>query len=247
MEPLDLAKIEEETDERLVIKILFDHWIERVDTLKDFISSTKNGGLTAAIAIVRDPRDEVISRLHYAAYNYFASHPTNEQDRLDWLEIFYQKETAPDSIGLLGMEKQLIARFGVGFHVGKRVYNSYLQFIDNITNCKAPPTYVLHYEDFINNSIPDSHLRTILSGSRNVGPWLRRVHRSGSSGDWQHFLLNEDVTTINELCEPFLRRFGYPLEAQPNGKRPTATTGSAYVDGLIKEARRLYEERQQSA
>ena len=27
MEPLDLAKIEEETDERLVIKISFDHWI----------------------------------------------------------------------------------------------------------------------------------------------------------------------------------------------------------------------------
>jgi hypothetical protein len=145
------------------------------------------------------------------------------------------------------MEKQLIARFGVGFHVGKKVYDSYVQFIDDITNCKAPPTYVLRYEDFINNSIPDSHLRTILSGSRNVGPWLRRVHRSGSSGDWQHFLLNEDVTTINELCEPVLRRFGYPLKAQPNSKRPTATTGSVYVDGLIKEARRLYEERQQGA
>ena len=97
MEPRDLAKIEAETDERLVIKMLFDHWVDRVEMLEEFLRDPKTGGMTTTIAIVRDPRDEAISRLHYAAYNYFSARPTSEQDRLDWLEIFYRKEATPNS------------------------------------------------------------------------------------------------------------------------------------------------------
>jgi hypothetical protein len=247
MEPKDLAAIEAEGHERLVIKILFDHWLSRADQLKEFLRDTKNGAAPATIAIVRDPRDEAISRLHYLAYNYFSTRPATDDDRAAWLDIFQRKETAPDSIGLIEMENELKERFGTGFIAGSHVYDAYRQFIDDMMARNAAPVHLLRYEDFIDNKIPDEPLRALLSGSRNVGPWLRRVHRSGSSGDWRHFLTDGDLVILNRLCAPFLQRFDYPLERTATHKTPSRETGSDYVDGLIGEARKLYAERPQSA
>src|SRR5262249_44511086 len=153
--------------------------------------------------IVRDPRDEAVSRLHYLAYNYFSTRPTTEDDRAAWLEIFSRKEAAPETVGLIDMEKQLMSRFGSGFLVGRHVYESFLQFIDELLRTRAATTLLLRYEALVGNTIPAGPLQTLLSGSRNVGPWFRRVHRSGSSGEWQYFLTDEDLAVINGLCEPF--------------------------------------------
>jgi hypothetical protein len=247
MEPQDIATIEAETEERLVIKILFDHWVSRSDQLKEYLRDARNGDAPVTIAIVRDPRDEAISRLHYSAYNYFSSRLTTDDDRTAWLDVFYRKEAAPESLGLVEMQKELIDRFGVGFLAGRQVYESYLQFVDDMIEPSAAPVYLLRYEDFVDNTIPDKPLRAILSGSRNVGPLLRRVHRSGSSGEWQYFLTDNDLAVINRLCEPYLRRFNYPLERKTTEKRPSYATGSGYVKALISEACELYKERQQKA
>jgi len=247
MEPMDLAAIEAEQHDRLVTKMLFDHWSSRVDQLKGFLCDTTKGGAPITIAIVRDPRDEAISRLHYLAYNYFSKHPTTDDDCAAWLDIFYRKEAAPDSIGLVEMENQLKERFGVGFLAGRQLYDVYRQFIDEMLERSAAPVYLLRYEDFVDNSIPDGRLRTLLSGSRNVGPWLKRVHRSGSSGDWQRFLTDGDLVVLNHLCEPLLRRFDYPLERRAAGNEPSRKTGSDYVAGLISEARQLYQQRPRGA
>jgi hypothetical protein len=241
---MELATIEAEGHDRLVIKMLFDHWVGRADLLKDYLRDPKTAPVT--IAIVRDPRDEAISRLHYLAYNYFSTRATTDDDRAAWLDIFYRKEAAPDSIGLVEMENQLKARFGTGFLAGRRVYETYLQFIDDAKERGAAPVHVLRYEDFVENTIRDESLRALLSGSRNVGPWLQRVHRSGSSGDWQHFLTDGDLVVLNRLSEPILRRFGYPLERTATDKTPRRETGSDYVAGLIDEACKLHAERQRS-
>jgi hypothetical protein len=244
MEPRDLATIEAETDERLVIKILFDHWLDRVEQLQKLLRD--ENGPSATIVIVRDPRDEAVSRLHYLAYNYFSTRPTTEDDRAAWLEIFSQKEAAPKTVGLIDMEKQLMRRFGSGFLVGRRVYESFMQFIDGLLRTRADTAHLLRYEDFVGNTIPAGSLRTLLSGCRNVGPWFRRVHRSGSSGEWQHFLTDHDLAVINRLCEPFLRRFDYSLVRTSPAQTPPQTTSSGYVDKLIHEARSSYLESQLS-
>jgi hypothetical protein len=96
MEPIDLATIEAERYGRLVTKILFDHWLGREDQLKELLRGGDDGCAPTAIAIVRDPRDEAISRLHYFAYAYFSTRPTTQDDRAPWLDIFYRKEAAAD-------------------------------------------------------------------------------------------------------------------------------------------------------
>jgi hypothetical protein len=242
MEPQDIAAIEAERDDRIVIKFLFDHWAARADELRNFLCDARRGAAPTKILVVRDPRDEAISRLYYFAYNYFSTRPTTDDDHAAWLEIFRRKEAAPQSVGLIDMQNELIGRFGMGFLITRQIYESFARFVDDVLASGGNSAYLLRYEDFVAQSVPEGPLRVLLSGSRNVGSAFRRVHRRGSSGDWHAFLTDDDLASLNGLCEPYLRRFDYPLER--NTARPTAndallqTTGSDYVDRLITEARR---------
>jgi len=244
MEPKDSAKIEQYAGrERLVIKIIFDHWRTRVDALKAVLRGEPGGDAQTVIAIVRDPRDEAVSRLHYAAYDYFSTRPTTPDDRAAWIEIFRNKEAAPDRIALVDMEQQLKTRFGRGCLPGKALYEGYRQFVDDIIDGGSHRVYLLRYEDFVRDTIADEALRAMLSASRDVGPRLRRVHRSGSSGGWQHFLTDRDLAFCNKIFEPFLRRFDYPFERTSAPERLCRATGSDYVERLIDEARGLFNRR----
>src|SRR5271167_701575 len=66
MEPGELAAIENaRAHQRLIIKIVFDHWRTRAEALKAFIRGMLDDHALTTITIVRDPRDEAVSRLHY--------------------------------------------------------------------------------------------------------------------------------------------------------------------------------------
>jgi hypothetical protein len=242
MEPQDIATIEAERDNRIVIKFLFDHWAGRANELRDFLCNANSGTAPTNILVVRDPRDEAISRLYYFAYNYFSTRPTTDDDHAAWLDIFKRKEAAPPSVGLVDMQNEFISRFGIGFLITQQLYEGFARFIDDILAGNRNSTYLLRYEDFVGQHLPPGPLQVLLSGSRNVGSAFRRVHRRGSSGDWHAFLTNDDLAFLNGLCEPYLRRFDYPLER--NASRTDASvalsqaTGSEYVNSLITEARR---------
>ncbi|MGO9574732.1 MAG: sulfotransferase domain-containing protein [Terriglobales bacterium] len=231
LEPKELTTIERfsASCERVVIKIIFDHWQHRVDALKALIYPTLRDDAPTTIVIVRDPRDEAVSRLHYAAYDYFSTRPTTQDERTAWIDIFRRKEETPDSVAFMDMQSHIISRFRVGFLPERHLYDAYCQFIDDISAPGSAGVHLLRYEDFVRETIQDELLRTLLSGSHDVGPTLRRVFRSGSSGDWQHFLTDQDLAVINDSHEPFLRRFEYPFERSSALGRPSRATGSDYV------------------
>lgn len=242
VEPKELTTIDQfSAGERLVIKIIFDQWQARADALKVLVNPKPGQRAPTTIVVVRDPRDEAVSRLHYAAYEYFSTRPTTEDERAVWINIFRRKEDTPNSIALIDMQSEMLSRFGVGFLPGKQLYEAYCQFIMDVS---APPNsevHLLRYEEFVGERIEDELLRGLLSGSHDVGPAFRRVLRSGSSGDWQHFLTDQDLSVINSVCEPIITRFGYPLERIGALERPSRTTGSEYVARLIDEARSFFE------
>jgi hypothetical protein len=246
MEPQNIAAVEAEPADRVVIKFLFDHWANRADELRDFLCDTSRGAAPTKIIVVRDPRDEAISRLYYFAYNYFSTRPTTDDDHAAWLEIFRRKEAAPQSVGLVEMQNELISRFGMGFLITRQMYELFARFIDDILASSGDSAHLLRYEDFVGQNIPPGPVHALLSGSRNVGSAFRRVHRRGSSGDWHAFLTDDDLASLNGLCESYLRRFDYPFER--NAARVNASdalskiTGSDYVNGLITEARRDFRE-----
>jgi Sulfotransferase domain len=244
MEPQTSAKISQFADrERLVIKIIFEHWSTRLDELKAVLRGQPGGDAPTVIVILRDPRDELVSRLHYSAYNYFSTRPTTLDDRIAWIEIFRLKEAAPNAIALLDMEEQIKSKFGQGFCPAQSLYETYSQFVDELIVSGAPGMHLVRYEDFIHDTISDEVLRAMLSARRDVGARLRRVHRTGSSGAWNYFLTPRDVAFYNIRFEPILTRFNYPLEPAITTERPSAATGSDYVAGLIDEARAVFANR----
>jgi hypothetical protein len=241
MEPKDVARISQFADrERLVIKIIFDHWSRRIDELKAVLRGEPTGDVPTVIGIVRDPRDELVSRLHYVAYNFFSTRPTTLDERTAWVDVFRRKEASPDTVALLDMEQELKSRFGQGFCPGPSLYETYSHFVEELAASAAPNVHILRYEAFVRGTVPDERLRAMLSANRDVGPRLRRVHRSGSTGAWHDYLTPRDVAFFNKHFGPVLARFNYPLEPAPTAERPAATTGSDYVARLIDEARATF-------
>lgn len=237
MEPSTVAAVAEaDPVERLVVKIIFDHWRAEAEALKRVVRpSASDAPLT--IMLVRDPRDEAVSRLHYAAYDYFSTRPTTQYDCDAWLEIFHRKEAAPEHTDVLHMQSRIMSRFGAGFLAAPGLHEAYSRFIDDLTPQAGGTIHLLRYEDFVEGTIADETLRKLLSGKRDVGPQLRRVHRHGSSGDWQHYLTDGDLAIFHKIYEPYLRRFGYSLERSSDPAKPDRATGSDYVAKLIDEAR----------
>jgi len=146
LEPESAAEIEAlAASDRLVIKIIFDIWMQRSDALTRLCG----GPHVTTIATVRDPRDELVSRLHYLAYDYFSKRETTPDDREDWIDIFRRKEEAPERIGLLDMREQILARFGRGFGPLPELHESYADFLDEL----AGAVHLLRYEDFVRGNV----------------------------------------------------------------------------------------------
>ncbi len=242
MEPKDLISIEQVSKyPRLVAKIVFDHWQTRVDELGNVVRHERDGQAPTTIAIIRDPRDELVSRLHYAAFPYFSTRPTTEDQRSAWLDIFRRKEAAPENVGLFEMQAAIKCSFGVDFIPRTQLYDCYCRFIDSVLRENHPLVHLLRYEDFVQEAVTPDNLRSLLTGRRDVGYSLRRVHRSGSSGEWHTFLSDSDLTVINNICQPLLERFGYPIERSSALGKTSRVSSSDYVEKLIDEARRQFE------
>jgi hypothetical protein len=245
IEPQEIASVAKfDNCDRLVIKIIFDHWRLQSEALRTFAGKAIANKALTAIILVRDPRDEAISRLHYFAFDYFSGRPTTEEERDEWVDVFRRKEAEPDRIGLTDMQRHLMDRFGRGFLPDKEIYNSYSRFIDDMLTLDASACHLLRYEDFIGDNVQNPSLDSILSGPREIRvAELEQVRRTGSSGEWNSYLTDEDLKFINGTCEAFLRKFGYPLQRQSARGRPSPATGSQYVQKLIDEARRRFHKR----
>jgi hypothetical protein len=241
MEPTSRRELEllRET-KRVAVKIIFDGWREQLPDLTGICTGDERVGVPTTICLIRDPRDELISRLHYFAYRYFATHPTTDEQRTSWIRVFQKKEENPDGVGVLEMEEELWRTFGEGFRPSQELHRSYLEFVEELRTLPANKSHVLRYEDFIGRLIP-SDLKGLLLGPQQVHPLEQRVHRSGSKGAWNRYFTERDAEFYNQYFERYLVTFGYPsLRAPEIGPAVSSSTGSAYVARLIDEARATY-------
>jgi hypothetical protein len=229
-ESADLAPFAQHA--RLVVKVLFDSFRMKPAELLSICDAPM------IVAMIRDPRDEVVSRLHYLAYTYFLTRPTTEDDRNAWLDIFHDKDTCA-SYGVLDIERRLMNRFQTGMGPPGPLHDLYSKFLTELRAAAGERVHLLRHEDFIDNTIADPLLARILSGPRDVGPQLRRVHRTGRYGEWQRFFADVDTAHFNNELAPFLREYGYPFErTQPPALSPA--DGTTYIAALIDDARRRF-------
>jgi hypothetical protein len=155
MEPASRQELEAlRGAQRVAVKIIFDTWRDQLTDLTAVCAGNEHAGVPTTICLIRDPRDELVSRLHYFAYSFFATRPTTDEQHASWIGIFQKKEADPDGVSLLDMEEELWRSFGEGFRPPPELHRSYLQFVEDLRALSNSNCHVLRYEDFIDRRIP---------------------------------------------------------------------------------------------
>jgi hypothetical protein len=184
------------TSENVLVKILIGSQI--FGSFRDFDKK---------ILLVRDPRDNLVSRLLY--------HPTgmaalrNDQTKMDtFVEALRDKEADPGSISFRGL-------FDLAFRLSGRyrpdraveLYTTALDF-----HCEHQDLFVYKYEDFIigRYAAIESYLGTALTaGEATVAAPYQHVERAKAANDWKHWFTADDVSYFRPRLSAYMDAYGY--------------------------------------
>lgn len=222
-----------------VVKVLYDHWVTRPSLFNSIIFNEFKTNFLANIFIVRDPRAEIISRLHYVAYPYFESRNASESDVQKWLEIFRRKENDPDAVSLSDITHHLATNFDVfGAEEIKQSSMAAIRYAEYLSNVPKELKTILRYEDFVSRDFSDHPLRDLLVGSRDVGDDLQRTRRSGGEDDWHAFFHPSDYEWLRDILGNTAQALGYDFAPASSKSAINPENSSKYVEQIIREAQR---------
>ena len=160
------------------------------------------------IMIVRDPRDNVVSRVLYGpcATEAFRN---DEAKIAAFADALLRKEAEPSSTSML----EIIALFSrlTGQDWAMRLSSLYDLALDfHRTN----GGFLVHtYEDFIAGryaAIEDYLDIALPSGEADVTAQYAHVIRIKAANDWRNWFTAEDVAFFRPHLAPFMRAYGYP-------------------------------------
>ena len=224
-----------------VVKVLYDHWVQRPCLLTGIVRGETGFRADRTVAIVRDPRDGVISALLYRAYECVLTGAS--EDRVEqWLEVLRDKESDPERRSLIGLITEFSRIFGVA-EVPDSFFETFVSY-GRWIGANREHFHVLRYEDFVAENIAalSTYLGIALSASREVDPTLQRVARSRRAGDWRSMMLPEDVAYLQNRFGAALAEHGYASwDIRP--ARIDPATGSEYVRRITREAFQTLRER----
>jgi hypothetical protein len=217
-----------------VVKLIYEHWSRKPLLLSGVVRGETRFHPDAAVAIVRDPRDGLISGLMYRAYECVLHGATRDQvDR--WVHIVREKEAIPEKHSIVGLVRVFNEIFAINDTPESHfeTFARYCGWIDG----NRDYLHVLKYEDFIagDTAALSAYLGLPLSPSRDVDPSLSRVARTRQSGGWRRMMLPEDVAYFSDRFASVLERHGYAdWDVRPD-KSPPAS-GSEYIARIAEEA-----------
>jgi hypothetical protein len=218
----------------VVVKLIFEHWREQPNLRRGFVRNETPLAFQKRVFLLRDPRDELVSRMH------FMIKPLLDQGKLaeaaveEWIEVFRRKEADPKGVSVRRMVADLERLAGT-------------ERIDDITRNKpwyqfvarepAEGHLLLRYEDFVADH--DEALAGYLGVPRIVRENASRSEhrrRTGGSGDWRRLFTSEDVEHYRRKMGPMLAEIGYTDWALDPAGAPDPETGSRYVARLVERA-----------
>ena len=217
-----------------VVKILYEHWMLRPFLLTGIIRGETGFHPDKTVAIVRDPRDALLSALMYNAYDCVLAGASEEQVNA-WVEIVRDKEANPEKHSLMSLIDDLNRIFNTGsppnwFFENFMSYSSWMA-------ANKDYFHVLRYEDFVagNTAELSAYLGLELSSSRAVDPNVERVTRTKRSGGWRNMMLPQDVSYWRERYGGALETCGYgDWDIHPEKCDPAV--GSDYILRITTEA-----------
>jgi hypothetical protein len=236
MEPKVISEIENLSTSKqpLVVKILYDHWHNRPNLLKAIALSEIEFKPNAKVAIVRDPKDTMISRMMYLTYTFIINGAKRDQvDR--WLDCVRRKESAPESLSITRMFQEMSMIFNVKREL-KEAVEYEVKYLNWLSSHREN-FFVIRYEDFIAENISglENHLGIRLSGSRDIGPY-NRVQRTKKSGNWKTLMLLEDINLIRKDFGSILENHGYDDWSLSEKSQLDPIHGTQYIQRIAREA-----------
>lgn len=186
------------------------------------------------VLIVRDPRDNLISRLLYALYNFDVC---AEPDRVSpFVRLLKTKEGNPASVTVLELFDELRRITGVD------LLARYLAHQSNAIayHDARSELYVFRYEQLIggDTSALGSYLGLSLTGRADVDHRYARVARTKAAGGWVHWFTRTDVDRFRPLLREYMARYRYVEDwTLPDAPILDAAQSSEYVMRLVEEKR----------
>jgi len=236
LEPLNVAFFEKrgKSHDRLVVKILYEHWMERHWLLTGIVRGETGFRADRTVALIRDPRDALISALMYMPFQRVVNGARKEQ--IDqWVRIVGDKEANPERYSVLDLIEHLNRIFDAAF-VPDWYFENFLRYARWMAG-NTDYFHPLRYEDFVAGKTSElsAYLGIELSSSREVDPALRRVARTRQSGGWRAMMLPKDVAYWRARYDNALATHGYfDWDIQPEKSDPAF--GSEYILDITEEA-----------
>lgn len=217
-----------------VVKVIYEHWMARPWLLSGIVRGEARFRPDKVIAIVRDPRDGLISGLMYRVYQFILQGATQDQVA-KWVEVVREKEANPDAHSIVGLVRICNDIFGID-EAPESVFDTFANYsgwLERDRDC----LHVLRYEDFIvaETAALQAYLGVPLSLSREVDPSLQRVARTRQSGAWRAMMLPEDVAYFRDRYGGVLERWTYSDWATSPQRSPSRD-GSEYILRIADEA-----------
>ncbi|MGB8633714.1 MAG: hypothetical protein WCD36_00395 [Rhodanobacteraceae bacterium] len=227
-----VSKHANETD--TTVKIISDHWNTRPRLRNAIIHNELPMTFDRKVVIIRDFRDELLSRLFYFSFAWAQTENFNPNTAKSWVGLLQAKEQDPK-----GVPFSALADF-LKTHTGYDAWSipdltGYVHFIRQLPK----NAFLIRYEDFVAGNINEleTYMGFKLPASRAVGNDLQRTLRSGTSGGWRSFVCAEDCAELERRYGDALEEFGYDNWDLVDGESIPPSICSEYAKRLVLEAR----------
>lgn len=194
----ELAYVTEEHDQNALTKLMY--------------SSTNRLGydpkrFTHNIAILRDPRDTVVSSVLFQFNRMKLLNDVANRDRL--IGLFKKKEQHPESVSIVtlldAIEAGAAANFRKGFADQLIRFSAYLDLGQH---------HLITFDQMRAGEFEalNGYLGLRLAPPPPLEGWIGKISRKGDSGDWKHWFCPSDIVFFREAMEPFLKKYGFDPE-----------------------------------
>lgn len=237
LEPKDIGYFYDQNNfpdaDNHIVKIIFEHWNSTPRCRNGLLHNESPIKFDRIVNIVRDPRDEHISRLLYIIKPWVDAHGLDLDKTNQWITALEQKEQNPKSFSFLDMVTifdDIFATRMLNQIMHPIEHNNYLE----VLKVNQAQSFVIRYEDFIAGNLESmqEYLGFEVSDNRNVGD-LSRTLRTAAFDNWKSYFTDQDVQKLQPLYEPVLQSMGYEDWHLVKEPKVVAESNSGYVKRLV--------------
>ena len=199
------------TSATIIMKVLYDDWCKQGDMLDRLASDAIAPHFKTRIAILRDPRDEVISRFMYRPFSWLLSGHTKVKNIDQWARVLEQREK-DEAMTFFDVYDEYTSIFSgkndPAYEI-KAVAQLCLAYASHLE--KHRQAYeILRYEDAVENNFSaiEKKLGWPVSKTSDLGKF-GHTKRSSTSKNWMKWFHESDLEKIRSLMEPACSALGY--------------------------------------